>query len=77
MRRVGKRHLESKIKQMELLMYYLPFCETMSEKYAIEDEIHRIQYLIKNIEDVKFLKMTVESKLNVIKIEEYAESLER
>jgi hypothetical protein len=67
---------QSKIDQLERLLYYLPFCETMGQKYKVQDEIKNIHFLIKNANDVYLLDMTVESKINYLKQYDYAEKMD-
>lgn len=72
-----RAYKNEKVMQLQLLLYYLPFCETLEQKFKIESEILQIKLLITNAKNVYLLKATIESKMNALKITENAESLEQ
>lgn len=74
---INKRQWRSdKIVQMYRLMNYLPHCETKEQKVKIEEEIKHIQFLIDNVKHVRVLRLTIESKMNVLRSVNYAEEME-
>lgn len=59
---------------IDSLLRYLPFCDNSTQRDAIMEEVRRSRKIITDIEDmtktekqrdIKFLKLTIESKMNL------------